>query len=1480
MPSLASNLRKQLENVCIQARDKAEEAARSALQKRAVHEARPFAHFDDEEKRLRRWLRARGKQAGDVEDAEKKQSIEHLTQELAYEYWHRMLFARFLAENHLLMHPHGVAVSLEECEELAASERAPNGYVLAARYASRMLPQIFRIDDVLLEIEFAPEHRLALERLLASVPRETFQADDSLGWVYQFWQTKKKEEVNRSGAKIDGRTLPAVTQLFTEDYMVQFLLHNTIGAWWCARNGIDGPAGGAGVPPGKSPVSFDYLRWAPAPVDQPLPAGTTQQNAQPGAAVPQGKELKQSRNVDQPLPAGTTQQNAQPGAAVPQGKELKQSRNVDQPLPAGTTQQNAQPGAAVPQGKELKQSRNVDQPLPAGTTQQNAQPGAAVPQGKELKQSRNVDQPPPAGSTLAKPVRAEYRRNLPHLQADGKTYYVTFCTHQRWTLPREVRPLVVKHCLHDQGEKLQMHALVVMPDHVHLIFTPLTDVLGNTYGLSEILAGIKGASAHTINKYLTRRGNVWQDESFDHILRHEEKLEEKIEYVRQNPVRKGIVSKPEEYPYTWVEGHVAQPPPAVRQNPVRKGIVSKPEEYPYTWVEGHVAQPPPAVPEYAAEAEHGHGSEDTPAQPRAAVPHSPLSLPAAGTFDGWPTSLKEFTMLDPCCGSGHFLVAAFRLLVPLRMHDEGLSTEEACDAVLRGNLFGLELDPRCTQIAAFALAMAAWTYPGPDGQPLGYRPLPALNIACSGQGVVGSKEDWAKFAGSDGRFREGMERLYDLFQRAPDLGSLLDPRTVTEDLFALGFDTLKGTVERALKKIEARDDPDRVALGVAAQGIALAASLMSREFTLVATNVPYLARGKQAEVLRRYIEDVHSAAKADLATAFVERCLDYCRFGGTTALVTPQNWLFLGSYRTLREWLLRKATWNLVAKLGPAAFDDMNWWAANTMLSIHTASQPVDCHELAGVDASSEKGAANKGKLLLGGSIAIAAQSEQLLNPDARISLDSQGAFNLLSKYANSYTGVWSGDSPRFRAYFWEIAFFGNAWEYFQSTVEQSQPHGGRESVILFEQGVGALRNNSASQERDRRRDRQGINAWEKVGVAVSCMRVIPVTLYEGTKFDTNVATIIPHDPSHLPAIWCFCKSPEFYTAVRRIDQKVNVTNATLVKVPFDLERWQQIAAEEYPNGLPEPHSDDPTQWLFKGHPKDSTDPLQVAVARFLGYCWPDQEPDSLDSGACGTAAPGCPDPAGGGWATSMLIDADGIVPIPSVWGEPPAAERLREILKTAFGSEWSASLEHNLLTGTGANSGTGLDDWLRNSFFEQHCKRFHHRPFVWHIWDGRKDGFSCLVNYHKLNRVRLESLTYSYLQDWINLQAADARGSKLGADLRLAAAQALQEKLKLILAGEPPYDIFVRWKPLSEQPIGWNPDLNDGVRMNIRPFVQAGILRKNPNIKWTKDRGNEPQRPKEEYPWFWAGGTFKGDRVNDVHLTIQQKVNARKGRS
>ncbi|MGI8624068.1 MAG: SAM-dependent DNA methyltransferase, partial [Solirubrobacteraceae bacterium] len=317
----------------------------------------------------------------------------------------------------------------------------------------------------------------------------------------------------------------------------------------------------------------------------------------------------------------------------------------------------------------------------------------------------------------------------------------------------------------------------------------------------------------------------------------------------------------------------------------------------------------------------------------------------------------------------------------------------------------------------------------------------------------------------------------------------------------------------------------------------------------------------------------------------------------------------------------------------------------------------------------------------------------------------------------------------------------------------------------------------------------------------------------------------------------------EFQVEVRRIDQKMFVTNAALVQVPFDLDHWQKVAAEWYPNGLPEPHADDPMQWLFKGNIAGSMDPLQVAVGRLLGYRWPEQGADNLDSYA----------------------DEDGIVCLPAVRGEQPAAERLRSLLTAAYGDTWSATMQDELLAAVGYG-GKGLDAWLRDGFWPQHCARFHNRPFIWHLWDGRRDGFAALVNYHMLDRQKLEKLAYTYLGDWLTRQRAAMEANEPGADLRVAAAEELQRKLALILDGEPPFDIYVRWKPLHTQPIGWEPDLNDGVRLNIRPFVAAGVLRGRFTINWNKDRGTDP-----------PSAPNGPERHNDRHLTRAEKEAARR---
>ncbi len=195
----------------------------------------------------------------------------------------------------------------------------------------------------------------------------------------------------------------------------------------------------------------------------------------------------------------------------------------------------------------------------------------------------------------------------------------------------------------------------------------------------------------------------------------------------------------------------------------------------------------------------------------------------------------------------------------------------------------------------------------------------------------------------------------------------------------------------------------------------------------------------------------------------------------------------------------------------------------------------------------------------------------------------------------------------------------------------------------------------------------------------------------------------------------------------------------------------------------------------------------------------------------------------------------------------------------------------------------SNLQQYLRDKFFEQHCKIFQNRPFIWQIWDGLKDGFSALVNYHKLDNKGLERLIYTYLGDWIRTQEHGVKEGVDGADIRLTAAKNLESRLKAILEGEKGLDIFVRWKPLHEQPIGWNPDLNDGVRLNIRPFMKvadvgkkgAGVLRIAPKIDWKKDRGNDVPSA----PWYNLGlqyGEQEGSRINDHHLSLADKLAAR----
>lgn len=570
MPALASELRKTLESTVVDARDKAERGARDALTALAVAASEPYSSMSEFERKLRNRLRARGRQLGDQRDSQKgTQSIERLVREMAYEHWHRMLFARFLAENQLLIEPSsGVSITLDECEELAAEE-GTDLWGMAAQFAQEMLPQIFRTDDPVLALRLPLEIRQQLQGLVAGLAIETFTASDSLGWTYQFWQTKRKKEVNDSGVKIGADELSPVTQLFTENYMVDFLLDNTLGAWHAGKKLAENP--------------------------------------------------------------------------------------------------------------ELARTAQTED---------------------ELRQA------------------------------------------------------------------------VALP------------------------------------------GCPWS-------------------YLR-----------------------------------------------------------------FIKSEENGDWS------------------PAAGTFEGWPRTAAELKCLDPCMGSGHFIVAMFERLVALRIAEEELSENAAVAAVIEVNLFGLEIDPRCSQIAAFNLALAAW-------RRVGHYKLPAMNLACSGLAPNTRKADWLAMAGDNERLRNGMEQLYWQFEKASVLGSLINTRTAKRDLLTADFHELQPLFEKALD--EEKQDEDGNEMSVTARGLTKAAEILASKFTLIATNVPFLAKNEQAEILRSHIGAHYAEGAGNLAMAMLERCQSLVSTGSTAALVTIQDWMFLKLYQPLRQKLLRYQTINAIVQMGAKAFSTQMW---------------------------------------------------------------------------------------------------------------------------------------------------------------------------------------------------------------------------------------------------------------------------------------------------------------------------------------------------------------------------------------------------------------------------------------------------------------------------------------------------------------------------------------------------------------------------
>ena len=836
------------------------------------------------------------------------QETKRLRESAAYAHWHRMLFARFLAERNLLRHPeYDAPVSLEDCRELAEAEALTDPWSIAERYAASMLPAVFQTDDPVLTMELDPVHTQALHRLVMGLEAEVFQAEDSLGWTYQFWRTAEKKAVYDSGVKIGADELPAVTQLFTEPYMVRFLLHNTLGAWW-------------------------------------------------------------------------------------------------------------------------------------------------------------------AGTVLA---------------ADP-------------TLARTA------------PDENALRAACSPPDY-----------------------------------------------SFD-MLRFQR--------------------------------------------------------------------------------EHGDGPW----------------RPSAGSFPGWPKEAKAITLLDPCCGSGHFLTEALAILAALRQAAEHLSPADAVAAVLRDNLHGLEIDGRCVQIAAFAVALSAWRIGG-------WHTLPLPHIAWVGSPPPLAKAQFTGLADGDAAIISALGTLYDVFQRGPSLGSLLDP--IGGDLVdPRRVSNIEGLLVPLVEKAR-RATPDIAEGTIAARGMADAAGLLARKFTLTVTNPPFQTRQSLEEGIRSYIDSNFVGASADLSAAMMKKFMDKQDNGSSIAFVIPSNLVYQPAYKQLRLNILEQQALRFMCRLGSGAFREISGEVVK--VSLIGLSRESSSSEFFAIDCADGSAEEKERQLSESRVKSIPLSTISRLN-DYRIVIDDIGRGNPLTNYFKSKTGTRTGDDPQFKRAHWETDDL-SAYRLLQSVPKNADHFGGRSSIILWQNGAGRLNDYSALGISSI----QGMDAWGREGIAVGLMGRLPATIYRGQLFDMNTGVIYGGERALQAALYAWIESGEYHGEVRKIDQQLKLTTATLLKVNFDLDRWNRVAKMDYPDGLPDPFSDDPTQWLFHGHPANAAcgTAVHIALSRIGGFRWPaETSPDMhLSDEARAWKALAADLPAG---------DGDGLLGVPPVAGEMPIADRLRAYLVSGILNPFTVPLD------------------------------------------------------------------------------------------------------------------------------------------------------------------------------------------------------------
>lgn len=278
--------------------------------------------------------------------------------------------------------------------------------------------------------------------------------------------------------------------------------------------------------------------------------------------------------------------------------------------------------------------------------------------------------------------------------------------------------------------------------------------------------------------------------------------------------------------------------------------------------------------------------------------------------------LEDFTVVDPCMGSGHILVYAFNVLMQI-YKDNGYSERDAAISILQNNLYGIDIDERAYQLSYFSLMMRARYYNRRifktyiDGNKVEPNVIFIQKSHELESDAIDKLENTKKIA----------EKLIHNFEYADELGSIVkidcslnELQELEDKIKQLNKEEETGTL---LDILDMKDLSDQL-LPLIKQ-----ARFLAQKYWACITNPPYLPVSKTSAVLQDYVKKNYPDSKTDLFAVFMEVCKNLVKKNGFVAMITMHSWMFISSYEQLRKKVLTTTTIMNMAHLGARAFEEI-----------------------------------------------------------------------------------------------------------------------------------------------------------------------------------------------------------------------------------------------------------------------------------------------------------------------------------------------------------------------------------------------------------------------------------------------------------------------------------------------------------------------------------------------------------------------------